>query len=174
MNLHQVLCELEHSSAETIQVIQKAAAVGKWWLQLHHNNVPAHALHLVQFFGKTSNHPGDSALLQPDLVPCNFRLFTKLKSPLKGNRFQTIYEVQENTMGQLMAIWENCVRFQGAYFEGDCGIIVLCTMFLVSCIFFSKCLFFIVPGWIPPGQASYVKYISNTGDTLLMLGPFSL
>ena len=28
--------------------------------------------------------------------------------------------------------WENCVRSQGAYFEGDWGIIVLCTMFLVS------------------------------------------
>ena len=28
--------------------------------------------------------------------------------------------------------WENCVRPQGAYFEGDWGVIVLCTMFLVS------------------------------------------
>ena len=50
-------------------------------------------------------------------------------------------------MGQLMTIpakdfaeyfeqwkrcWENCVRSQGAYFEGDWGIIVLCIMFLVS------------------------------------------
>ena len=38
--------------------------------------------------------------------------------------------------------WENCVRSQGACFEGDWGIIVLCTMFLVSCIFFNKCLYF--------------------------------
>ena len=38
--------------------------------------------------------------------------------------------------------WENCVRSQGAYFEGDWGVIVLCTMFLVSCIFFSKYLYF--------------------------------
>ena len=28
--------------------------------------------------------------------------------------------------------WENCVRSQGAYFEGDWGIIILYTMFLVS------------------------------------------
>ena len=28
--------------------------------------------------------------------------------------------------------WENCVRSQGAYFEGYWGVIVLCTMFLVS------------------------------------------
>ena len=40
----------------------------------------------------------------PDLVPCNFWLFQKLKSPLKGKRFQTINEIQENMMGQLMTI----------------------------------------------------------------------
>ena len=34
--------------------------------------------------------------------------------------------------------WENCVTSQGAYFEGDGGVTVLCTMFLVSCIFFNK------------------------------------
>ena len=37
--------------------------------------------------------------------------------------------------------WENCVRSPGAYFEGDWGVIVLCTMFLISCIF-NKCLSF--------------------------------
>ena len=30
------------------------------------------------------------------------------------------------------------MRSQGAYFEGDLGVIVLCTMFLVPCIFFNK------------------------------------
>ena len=38
--------------------------------------------------------------------------------------------------------WENCVGSPGAYFEGNWGITVLCTMFLVSCIFFNKCLYF--------------------------------
>ena len=38
----------------------------------------------------------------PDLAPCDFWLFPKLKSPLEGNRFQTIDEIQENMMGQLM------------------------------------------------------------------------
>ena len=40
----------------------------------------------------------------PDLAPCNFWLFPKLKSLLKGKKFQTIDEIQENTMGQLMVI----------------------------------------------------------------------
>ena len=38
--------------------------------------------------------------------------------------------------------WETCVRSQGAYIEGDWGIIVLCTIFLVSCIILNKCLYF--------------------------------
>ena len=40
----------------------------------------------------------------PDLVPCDFWLFPKLKSPLKGKGFQTIDKIQENTIGQLRAI----------------------------------------------------------------------
>ena len=40
----------------------------------------------------------------PDWVPGDFWLFPKLKSPLRGKRFQTIDEIQENMMGQLMAI----------------------------------------------------------------------
>ena len=87
-------------------MIQKAAAVwatSDW--QLHHNHVPTHASCLVQsFFGETSNHPGDSAPFSPDLVPCNFWLFPKLNSLLKGKRFQIIDETQENMMGWLMAI----------------------------------------------------------------------
>ena len=39
----------------------------------------------------------------PDLAPCDFWLFPKLKSPLKGKRFQTIHKIQDNIIGQLMA-----------------------------------------------------------------------
>ena len=38
----------------------------------------------------------------PDLVPCDFRLFLKLKSSLKGKRFQSVDEFEENRMGQLV------------------------------------------------------------------------
>ena len=37
--------------------------------------------------------------------------------------------------------WKNCVRSQGAYFEGDWGIII-CIMYNVPCIVFNKCLYF--------------------------------
>ena len=68
---------------------------------------------------------GDSAPLEPKFGT----LRLKLKSPLKGKRFQTDSRKYD---GAADGNWENCVRSQGAYFEGDRGIIVLCTMFLVS------------------------------------------
>ena len=40
----------------------------------------------------------------PDLVPCNFWLFPKLKSPLEGKKFQVVDKIQENITGQLMVI----------------------------------------------------------------------
>ena len=54
--------KLEHSLAEIICVIQ----MGNWWLaassQQHaHSCITSHA----EFFGKTSNHPDESAPLQP-------------------------------------------------------------------------------------------------------------
>ena len=87
---------------ETLR-IQKAAAVdnGEW--QLHHDNASAHASHLMQsFLVKHQITQVTQSPYSPDLVPCNFWLFSKLKSPLKGKRFQTIDEIQENMMGQLM------------------------------------------------------------------------
>ena len=67
--------------------------------------MPARASRLVQsFFSETSNHPGESAPYSLDMAPWDFWLFPKLKSPLKGKRFQTISEIQENMTGQLMEI----------------------------------------------------------------------
>ena len=54
----------------------------------------------------------------PDLVPYDFWLFPKLKSPLKGKRFQTINEIQENTTGKADGDWKNCVRSKSATLKG--------------------------------------------------------
>ena len=132
--------KFEHSSSETIWTIQKAAAMDNWWLaasswQCIHSYITSYA----EFFGKTSNHTGDSAPYSPDLVPCDFWLFPKLKSPLKGKRFHTINEIQENTMGQLVAngrtVWSPKVSTLR-------GLRHHCPMFLLFCIIFNKCLYF--------------------------------
>ena len=129
----KVFVKLEHSSTQTIRMIQKATAMGNWWLaaslwQCSCSRITSHAEFLVKHQITQVTQPHCS----PDLVPCNFCLFQKLKSPLKGKRFQIFDEVQENTMGAADGDWENCVTSQGAYFEGDWGIIVLCAMYLVS------------------------------------------
>jgi len=70
----------------------------------------------------------------PDLAPAEFFLFPKLKSSLKGRRFQKVEEIEENSMRDLRAVpqntfqdafqnwkkrWERCVKSGGEYFEGD-------------------------------------------------------
>ena len=114
-------------------------ATGDW--QLHHDNALDHASHLVQnFFAKLAVTRVTHPPYNPDLAPCNFWLFPKLKSPLKGKRFQNIDEIQKIRWGIWWRLGELC-EVPSAYFEGDWGIIALCTMFLASCIF-NKCLCF--------------------------------
>ena len=71
--------KLERSSTETVWMTQKAAAMrtGDW--RLHHCNVPTHASRLMQFFGKTSNHPDDSAPLQPRFGALQLLAFPQTK-----------------------------------------------------------------------------------------------
>ena len=79
---HQFCITLEHSFVGTVWMTQKAASMHNWWLaassrQCTCSCITSHA----EYFGKTSNHPGDSAPYSPDLAPCDFWLFLKLKSP---------------------------------------------------------------------------------------------
>ena len=97
--------KLEHSSAETIWMIPKSTAMSNWWLVTSSRNAAGHASCLVQrFLVKHQITQVTQSSYSSDLSPCNFWLYSKLKSPLKGKRFQTIDEIQENTTGQLLAI----------------------------------------------------------------------
>ena len=78
-------------------------ASGDW--QLHHDNTPAHVSHLLQnFLAKHQITRVTQPHYSPDLVPCDFWLFPKLKSPLEGKRFQTMIRFRKIQMGQVMAI----------------------------------------------------------------------
>ena len=134
--------KLQHSCAETIRWFRRPQlwATGDW--QLYHSKVPTHASRVIQsFLSKHHMAQVTQPPYSPDLAPWNFWLFPKLNSPVKGKRFQTTDETQENTTGAAYGNWENCVRSKDVYFEGDWGVIVLCTVFLVSCIFFNKYLY---------------------------------
>jgi len=104
-----------------------------WVLQ--HDNAPAHtALSIREFLAKKNipvlPHPPYS----PDLAPCDFYLFSKLKSKLKGHhsgRWKTYKKIvtdELNTLtendfqycyDQWKKRWKHCVTSQGSNFEGD-------------------------------------------------------
>ena len=102
INLHQILLEAWTFLSETIQMIQKASAMDNWWLAASSQQCTcSHIMSRAEFFDETSNHSGDSAPLQPRFGTLRLLFFPK-KSPLKGKRFQTVDEIQENMTGQLM------------------------------------------------------------------------
>jgi hypothetical protein len=65
---------------------------------LHHDNAPAHTYLKTTEFASNNNmviipHPSYS----PDLAPCDFALFPKLKMKLKGPCFETVSDIQRES-----------------------------------------------------------------------------
>jgi len=99
------------------------------------NNVPAHAALLIRRFLTDNNmtvvpHPPYST----HLAPCEFFLFPKLKMKPKGQRFQTVEEIQAESQAVLNTLckndfqecfknwqrrWDHCQVQEGDYFEGN-------------------------------------------------------
>ena len=134
--------KLGHSSTETIQTIQRAAATGNWWLAALSWHVHSCITSRAEIFWATSNHPGDSAPLQPRYGTLQLLAFPKTKITFERVEISDHWWDSGKYNKAADGNWENCVRSQGAYFEGDGGVIVLCTVFLVSCIYFNKYLWF--------------------------------
>jgi transposase len=104
------------------------------WL-LHHDNAPAHtSLKTTEFVTNSNMVIIPRPLYSPDLAPCDFALFPKLKMKLKGRRFETVSDIQRESQAVLDSIkeidfycafeplkkrWNHYLRFQGDYFEGD-------------------------------------------------------
>jgi len=104
------------------------------WM-LHHDNAAAHASLLIRsYLAKHQTSVVPHPPYSPELAPSDFFLFPKLKTTLKGCRFQTIQEIQENAMTVMHIItegalqeafqqwkkrWERCIARRGDYFEGD-------------------------------------------------------
>ena len=106
---------------------------GQWHLQ--QDNTPVHNSILVTDYLtkmgiKAVPHPPYS----PDLTPCDFWLFPKLKEKLRGCRYETIEEIKEagtkviDTLTQsdfhgafqkLLERYNKSIATEGDYFEGD-------------------------------------------------------
>ena len=125
--------KLERSSTQTIQMTQKATAVATGDWQLHHDKVPTHASHLLQsFLAKHQITQVTQPPYRPDLVPCDFWLYPKTKITFEREEISDPWWDSGKYNGAAHGDWENCVRSQRAYFEGDWGVVVLCTMFPIS------------------------------------------
>ena len=89
---------------------------------------------LREHFAKNSTNIVPQPAYSPDLAPCDFWLFPKLKRPLRGNRFESIEDIKRESKRALMAIpesgylacfedwkkrWHKCIISGGDYFEGD-------------------------------------------------------
>jgi len=102
---------------------------------LHHNSALAHTSLLIRsYLAKHQTSVMPHPPYSPDLAPADFFVFSKLKTTLKGRRFQTIEEIQENAIRELRTItesafqeafqqwkkcWERYIASRGDYFEGD-------------------------------------------------------
>lgn len=103
------------------------------WVLLD-NNAPAHTADDTEIFRrqvkmKRGPHPAYS----PDLTPCDFFLFPRLKTHLRGTRYTSLNTLKDavNTVlasftpedfrycfESLQRRWQHCVNIQGQYFEG--------------------------------------------------------
>ena len=132
--------KLEHSSAETTQVIENAAAMGNWWLAASsQQHIRSGITSPAEFFGKTSNHPGDSAPLQPRFGTLWLLAFPKAKITFEREDFRLskrFRKIRQGSWGQLGELWEvpKCLLCRGLRCH--------CPNYSVSCIFFNKCLYF--------------------------------
>jgi transposase len=115
------------------RVVRVSREIANMWL-LHHDNAPSRTSIAVREFLAQNNHNASPPPYNPDLTPCDFVLFPKLKTHLKGHHFGTVENVQTAAMRALNNIssadflpcyeewqqwWNHCIRSQGAYFEVD-------------------------------------------------------
>lgn len=107
--------------------------------ELNQDNAPAHnALSVKRYLAARGTPVLEHAPYSPDLAPCDFFLFPKIKSALKGTRFESMEEVKRKSAELLNALtkedfqhcfdqWkkrmERCVARGGEYIEGEHSIV---------------------------------------------------
>ena len=116
------------------RVMRVRPNITKNWI-LHHDNAPAHvALSVAQFLTSRCVTVMPQPPHSPDLAPCEFILFQKAKSAVKGHHFESTEDIQRSVTQAIKDIpqaafqecykewqhrWKRCVQAQGMYFEGD-------------------------------------------------------
>lgn len=137
-NVEKVKAMIMNDRRITIREVADDVGPDLWknnsWL-LHHDNAPAHTSLLVrEFLAKNNTVTMPQPPYSPDMAPCDFFLFPKIKRTLKGRRFTSIDDIKSASLKELKAIpkiefekcfddwkkrWRKCIISNGDYFEGD-------------------------------------------------------
>ena len=114
-------------------MIQKAAAMGNWWLAASSWQSTHSCITFMQsFVAKHQITQMTQSPLQPRSGSLQPLAFPKTKITFEKEKMSDCWWDSGKYNGAADGDWENCVRSRGAHFEGDWGVTVLCTMFLVS------------------------------------------
>ena len=132
--------KLEHSSTETIQMIQKATAMGNWWWaassrQCARSCIMPHA----GVFGETSRHPGDSAPTAQIWCPVTSGFSPNWNHLWKGRDFRPSMRCRKIQQGSSWRLGDLCEVPRCPLWR---GLSHPCPVYNVSCIFFNKYLYF--------------------------------
>ena len=94
---------------------------------------------LAEFFGETSNHPGDSAPLQPTLGTLQLLAFPKTHITFEREDISDHWWDSGKYHGAAYGNWENCEVPKCLLWR---GLRHHCPMYNVSCIFFNVSIFY--------------------------------
>ena len=133
---------LEYSSTETIWMIQKATAMGNWWQAASSQHACSCITSYAKFLAKHQITWVTQWPLQARFGTLQLLAFPKAKITFEREEISDCWWDSGKFNGPADWDWLNYVKSQGAYFEVDWGVIVICTMFQASRIFFNKCLYF--------------------------------
>jgi len=137
---HQDKLSIKLFIGKSLRVTKRVALVRpgivRTWI-LHHDNAPWHtAVSINEFLTERSIPIVPQPLFSPDLSPCDFFLFARLKNYLKGRHFGTLDNIQKSVTDELKGrpipaeAFQHCyekwkqhlrrsVAAQGNCFEGD-------------------------------------------------------
>jgi len=77
------------------RVVRERPSIANNWM-LHHDNAPCHmAISVMEFLAKKGIPVVPQPPYSPDLSPCGFFLFPKLKFHLKGRHFGTVENIEK-------------------------------------------------------------------------------
>jgi len=122
------------------------SAPGSWFLL--HDNAPVHrAVAVQEFLARKQVCVLHHLPYSPDLSPCDYFLFPKLKLPLKGSLFEDVQDIQAAVTPSLRAIPQEdvqrsfqslldrgtrCIDAEGMYFESNTDSTqVFCSSFIL-------------------------------------------